>query len=239
MKKKDKKLLLAFLLLFGLLLALAVLSVWGRHRKIFDYGEHLDETVFSVDEVHVTLREFGYYIYEVEDYVNQQAKAYDSANPQSYWNVHFSAGKKSRFLKNMAKDTAVNTCLAEIIYADMAEKDGYELTVEEKDAATEQAAKLLDEMTKAQIEKTGLTQALVQKIELRKALAAKYAEDYVQKVDLQGYEGEPLELISGNGAYFQSEILPKYHVVFVKKLLNQLYFGKITVNMEKQSLKKT
>lgn len=233
MKKKDKKLLLAFLLLFGLLLALAILSVWGRHRKIFDYEAHLDETVFSVDEVHVTLREFGYYIYEVEDYVNQQAKAYDSANPQSYWNVHFSAGKKSRFLKNMAKDTAVNTCLAEIIYADMAEKDGYELTVEEKDAATEQAAKLLDEMTKAQIEKTGLTQELVQKIELRKALAARYAEDYVQKVDLQGYEGEPLELISGNGAYFQDEILPKYHVVFVKKLLNQLYFGKITVNMEK------
>ena len=94
MKKKDKKLLLAFLLLFVLLLVLAVLSVWGRHRKIFDYGAHLDETVFSVDEVHVTLREFGYYIYEVEDYVNQQAKAYDSANPQSYWNVHFSAGKK-------------------------------------------------------------------------------------------------------------------------------------------------
>ena len=72
MKKKDKKLLLAFLLLFGLLLVLAVLSVWGRHRKIFDYGAHLDETVFSVDEVHVTLREFGYYIYEVEDYVNQK-----------------------------------------------------------------------------------------------------------------------------------------------------------------------
>lgn len=49
----------------------------------------------------------------------------------------------------MAKDTAVNTCLAEIIYADMAEKDGYELTVEEKDAATEQAAKLLVEMTES------------------------------------------------------------------------------------------
>ena len=207
MKKKDKKLLLAFLLLFGLLLVLAVLSVWGRHRKIF-CGSKLRRGIL-------------------------QAKAYDSANPQSYWNVHFSAGKKSRFLKNMAKDTAVNTCLAEIIYADMAKQEGYELTAEEKDAATEQAAKLLDEMTKAQIEKTGLTQALVQKIELRKALAAKYAEDYVQKVDLQGYEGEPLELISGNGAYFQDEILPKYHVVFVKKLLNQLYFGKITVNMEK------
>ena len=115
----------------------------------------------------------------------------------------------------------------------MAEKDGYELTVEEKDAATEQAAKLLDEMTKAQIEKTGLTQALVQKIELRKALAAKYAEDYVQKVDLQGYEGEPWELISGNGAYFQDEILPKYYVNFAKKLLNELHFGKITVNMKK------
>ena len=41
MKKKDKKLLLAFLLLFGLLLILAILSVWGRHRKIFDYGAHL------------------------------------------------------------------------------------------------------------------------------------------------------------------------------------------------------
>ena len=233
MKKKDKKLLLTFLLLFGLILALAVLSVWGRHRKIFDYGAHLDETVFSVDEVHITLREFGYYIYEVEDYVNQQAKAYDSDNPQSYWNVHFSAGKKSRFLKNMAKDTAVNTCLAEIIYADMAKQEGYELTAEEKDAAMEQTAELLSKMTRAQLEKTGLTRELIQKIELRKALAAKYAEDYVQKVDLQGYEGEPLELISGNGAYFQNEILPKYHVDFAKEVLNELFFGKITVNLGK------
>lgn len=233
MKKTDKKVLFVFLLLFGLLLALAVLSVWGRHRNTFDYEAHLDETVFSVDETDVTLREFGYYIYEVEAYVNQQAKTYDSGNPQSYWNVHFSAGKKSRFLKNMAKDTAVNTCLAEIIYADMAQQDGYELTAAEKDKATERAADLLANMTKVQIRKTGLTQELVQKIELRKALAARYAEDYVQKVDLQGYEGNPLELISGNGAYFQDTILPKYHVNFAKKLLNKLNFGKITVNLEK------
>ncbi|MBU5430680.1 hypothetical protein KQI22_11505 [Kineothrix sp. MSJ-39] len=233
MKKTDKKVLFGFLLLFGLILVLAVLSVWGRHRDTFDYEAHLDETVFSVDETDVTLREFGYYIYEVEAYVDQQAKAYDSGSPQSYWNVHFSAGKKSRFLKDMAKDTAVNTCLAEIIYADMAKQDGYELTAEEKDTATEQAATLLSDMTKAQIEKTGLTQELVQKIELRKALAAGYAQDYVQKVDLQGYEGAPSELISGNGAYFQKEILPKHHVVFAKKLLNELYFGKITVNSGK------
>ena len=233
MKKKDKKVLFICLLLFGVILALAVLSVRGRHRKTFDYEAHLGDTVLSVDETQVTLREFGYYIYEVEEYVNQQAKAYDSNNPQSYWNIHFSAGKKSRFLKNMAKDTAVNTCLAEIIYADMAEQNGYELTAEEKNAAMEQAAELLSKMTKAQIEKTGLTKELVQKIELRKALAARYAEDYVQKVDLHGYEGNPLELISGNGAYFQDTILPKHHVKFAKKLLNELHFGKITVNMEK------
>lgn len=233
MKKKDKKVLILFLLLLCALIAGAVLSVWGRHRALFDYEAHLDETVFSVDETDVTLREFGYYIYEVEDYVNQQAKAYDAGNPQSYWNVHFSAGKKSRFLKNMAKDTAVNTCLAEIIYADMAKQEGYELTVEEKKAALEQASELLSKMTKAQIEKTGLTQELVEKIELRKALAAKYAEDYVQTIDLRDYEGNPSELISGNGAYFQNEILPKYHVDFAKKLLNELLFGKITVNMEK------
>lgn len=232
MKKKDKKVLFLFLLLLGILIIGAVLWVRGRHRDTFDYEAHLDETVFSVDETDVTLREFGYYIYEVEAYVDQQAKAYDSGNPQSYWNVHFSAGKKSRFLKDMAKDTAVNTCFAEIIYAAMAENDGYELTAEEKSTAKEQAAELLAKMTAAQIEKTGLTEELVQKIELRKALAAKYAEDYVQQADLQGYEGAPAELISGNGAYFQREILPKYHVKFAKKLLRELYFGKITLNIE-------
>ena len=232
MKKKDKKVLFLFLLLFVVLIVVAIVSVRGRHRDIFDYEAHLDETVFSVDETDVTLREFGYYIYEVEAYVDQQAKAYDSGNPQSYWNVHFSAGKKSRFLKDMAKDTAVNTCLAEIIYAEMAENDGYELTLEEKNAASEQTAEIFSKMTKAQIKKTGLTEELVQKIELRKALAAKYAEDYVQHVDLQGYEGAPLELISGNGAYFQDTILPKYRVNFAKKLLRELHFGKITVNFE-------
>lgn len=232
MKKKDKKVLFLFLFLFVALLVVAIVSVCSRHRDIFDYEAHLDETVFSVDETDVTLREFGYYIYEVEAYVDQQAKAYDSGNPQSYWNVHFSAGKKSRFLKDMAKDTAVNTCLAEIIYAEMAENDGYELTLEEKNAASEQTAEIFSKMTKAQIKKTGLTEELVQKIELRKALAAKYAEDYVQHVDLQGYEGAPLELISGNGAYFQDAVLPKYRVNFAKKLLRELHFGKITVNFE-------
>lgn len=67
-----------------------------------------------------------------------------------------------------------------------------------------------------------------------KQLAAKYAEVNVQKVDLQGYEGEPLELISGNGAYFQDEILAKISCRICQKTTKSIVFWQnYHVNMEK------
>ena len=58
----------------------------------FHYEDHLDEAIISVDGDDLTLREFGYYIYTTEEFVQKQAVLYDSEDPLHWWNTHFSAG---------------------------------------------------------------------------------------------------------------------------------------------------
>ena len=80
-----------------------------------------------IDDTDITLREFGYYIYEVEEFVQRQALLYDPENPKHWWNTHFSAGMDSQFVCDYAKKVAVNICVSDEIYYRLC-YDGNEFT---------------------------------------------------------------------------------------------------------------
>jgi hypothetical protein len=65
-------------------LILVVAAICGKILSRFDYEDHLDEPVITVDDTDITLREFGYYIFEVEEFVQRQALLYDPENPK-HW----------------------------------------------------------------------------------------------------------------------------------------------------------
>ena len=46
-------------------------------NKEFVYNKHLDETVISIDDENITLKEFSYYVYIVEKQVNDMAIKYN------------------------------------------------------------------------------------------------------------------------------------------------------------------
>ena len=119
-------------------LILVVAAICGKILSRFDYEDHLDEPVITVDDTDITLREFGYYIFEVEEFVQRQALLYDPENPKHWWNTHFSAGMDSQFVCDYAKKVAVNTCISDEIYYRAAISNGIALTgAEEKIAQGE------------------------------------------------------------------------------------------------------
>ena len=65
-------------------------------NKEFVYNKHLDETVISIDDENITLKEFSYYVYIVEKQVNDMAIKYNPDDTNEFWNTYF----KNRTLSN-------------------------------------------------------------------------------------------------------------------------------------------
>ena len=196
----------------------------------FHYEDHLDEAIISVDGDDLTLREFGYYIYTTEEFVQKQAVLYDSEDPLHWWNTHFSAGLDSQFVSELAMKTAVNTCLSHMIYYNEAHTEGITLNSSEEETSRIEASEIYQKMSATNLEITGLDEELINSVIYRRNLAAKYAKKLAQSTDFSGFEAEPGTLLSGDGDYFQSVILPRHKVVINKKLMKKLKIGRITVN---------
>lgn len=137
MNKSVRKAVVAIIIVNVFLI---VIAVCGHILGKFNYSDHLDEEVITVDDKDITLREFGYYIYEVEAFVQNQALLYDPENPGLWWNTHFSAGMDSQFVCDYAKRVAINMCIADEIYYRQALSQGLSLTSNEE-------AQVLDKIT--------------------------------------------------------------------------------------------
>ena len=201
----------------------------------FRYEDHLDDVIINVDGEALTLREFGYYIYTTEEFVQKQAVLYDPEDHLHWWNTHFSAGLNSQFVSELAMKTAINTYLSHVIYCSEAQREGIALNSSEEETARIEANEIYKKMSAAKLEKTGLDEALIYEAVCRKELAAKYARNLALTTDFSGYESDPGVLLGGDGDYFQSVILPQHEVVINEKLMKNLKMGRITVNMESGS----
>lgn len=218
-------------------IALVAFAICGKLLSRFDYEDHLDEMVISIDDNAVTLREFGYYIYEIEAFVQNQALLYDPENPKHWWNTHFSAGVDSQFVCDYAKKVAINTCIMDEIYSQEAMAAGIVLSSEEEAKAESEAREMLSGMKKEQLEATGLSGELILKIKKKHTLASKYAQYLVENRDLTGYSSAlqaRQELVNWDGEYYQEEILPNHTVTMNDKVLNKITLGRITVNMQEE-----
>ncbi|MBR4759297.1 MAG: hypothetical protein IK078_04020 [Lachnospiraceae bacterium] len=231
MRSKMRRGISVMISVIALIAVIAFASVFIKQGSKFAYSEHLDDEVLSLDDTVVSLREFGFYIYEVESFTQQQARKYNHTDPLDYWNTHFSAGVDSQFISEMARDAALNACLGDLVYAHMAQDAGFVLPDEEKAGIADAVTKWMQEISKEQLEVLGLDETLVRKMVERQTLAKAYAYEYSREADLSGYSGNAAELLSGGGDYFEKELLTKYPMKKNEKLIEQLKFGRISVNV--------
>lgn len=232
MDRQTKKGLLIFLLVAGFLLAAGFGSVCYKQAHPFVYEDHLSDVVVSVDGRDVTLRELGCYIYVVEKFVDEQARLYNPSNPSEYWDRRFSAGLKSAFVVDMASSAVYGTCVCDLIYESMAEEAGFSLSDKQEEKARQAAKDIWQEMSDAQKEKTGMTREMLETFERRKILVAAYAKEYIRDLDFTGYAGNPQQLISYDGDYYQKEILPHHTVRYHNSCKNQIEIGQVTLGLD-------
>ena len=211
------------------ILLLAFSSVFYRQNHKFAYADYLDREVITFEDEKILLRQFGYYVYEVEAFTQKQALKYHPSDPLDYWNTHFSAGINSRFISEMARQTAVDTCLGDLVYERMAKEEGFKLGEDKQKEARQEASDWYDRLSKAQRETLGISKEDVTKIVLRQRLAKEYAYAYSARADLTGYSGDVTELLSGGGEYFKDKLLSRYDVKLNEELIEELSFGRITV----------
>ncbi len=229
MKRSVKRAIIG-IIIFNCILIVA--AICGKILSRFDYEDHLDDVVITVDDTDITLREFGYYIYEIEVFVQKQALLYDPENPKHWWNTHFSAGMDSQFVCDYAKKVAINTCISEEIYYKKALSDGIILSSIEEEQALTEAKLLYGSMTEEQLTRTGLNEDIIVNMRVKHALATKYAGFLADSQDFSKYSEESEKLVNWDGEYYQEEILPKHTVVTNKKVLDKITLGKITVNYQ-------
>lgn len=227
--RENRKTIVAIL---GACIVLIVIAICGKVLTTFKYKDHLDEPVVTVDENSITLRELGYYIFQVEAFVQDQALIYDSENPKHWWNTHFSSGLDSQFVCDYAKKVTINMCVCDELYYQEAMKSGLSLSEAEEVKALEEAKKLLGSMNSQQLEATGLDEGIVIRMQKKHELASKYAKFLVVSLNFTGYNEKPEALVNWDGAYYEEKILPEHVINLNDKVLDKITLGKITVNNE-------
>ncbi len=232
MDKSTKKSLMIMMILVFIVLTLWGLDGWRKYHNKFVYEKHLDDVVLTVDGRGMTLRELGYYVYEVETKIDKQARVYNPEDPLDYWNTYFNSGVEGGYVSEMARDIVLESCVCDLIYEEMALQSGYELSEEEKKEILGRAEILYAKLSEKQRQTTGLTQELIAQAMVREALVIRFASEYFEDVDFTGYSGYREELVSYDGEYYKNEILPKHDIEYNKAIVKELSLGRITTGHE-------
>lgn len=208
-------------------------------RNNFVFSKELSTPVLSVAENEITLSEFCYYIYIVEEEVQEKAFLYNPDNTLEYWNLHFSAGTNSSFMKDMAKDTAYDACISDFVYAELASEEEHQLTEEMSEKARNDAKEFFLRLSKEQLEKTGLTLNSLEKIFMRRQIAKDYAIHYavqytkmkqIQNPNEEFTKEQILKELSPGGLYYEQVLKQQYMIDLNQFVYENLPMGRITVN---------
>lgn len=217
-----------YILLIVFVIVTAAYSIL-HSLDVFVFKDHLQDKVFTVNEQDVSLQETSYYIMIVEDYIEELAKQYNPDDTSQFWNIHFSAGMDSTFLRTMAKDLVYEICIYDYIMEQEANLNALTLTEQEEKEARDEAADIFNSMSEETIQLTQLTQEKLENIMLRRALAKSYAYYLIETEDFSSYSDTPQEELSYDGNYYMSYIKSKYKVRVNKSLWNEISLGDLTI----------
>lgn len=201
-----------------------------KNRKEFLLEEHLDETVFTVNETEITLKEVMYYIMDIEAYTNQQAIIYNPNDPTEYWSRHLSAGDDSAYIHAIAKEQVYEVCIVDYLYILEAEENTFSLSDKAVDTANEEALELYNSMTDKQKSSAGFELEDIEAMKQKEMLATAYAEFLANNTDWTDTVVSPATEMSYNGEFFQENILSKYKISINKDLWEEIQLGKLTIN---------
>lgn len=157
-----------------------LLNGCGARQKTIDFASHLDDIVLELDGQSYPLRELAFYVCYEEQMIQEQALAYDAANPSAYWNTHING----HFIRIRAREEAMNLAIHDFIFYEMAVEMGMELDREEIAYATGRSEDFWLDLGETGQERIGITGEELTEAMLRMALAQKYQQLYAAMQDV-------------------------------------------------------
>lgn len=212
-----------FVVIIAALMAAVLLSCGKR-----EINDNLDETVFTIGDEKIDLREAMYYVMERESNYNSAALQDNPEHPEKYWDSYlFAAG--TRF-KTWVKNQAFDICVCDNVYYQEAAANGYELELSDQIIAFDEAESLYGTMTDKQKEQTGLTVDSLYNIMLKIKYRSKYVEELLKGEEIKTYGDNPQQALEIGGAYYNG-LLMKYDVsIDEDSMWNELELGRLTIN---------
>lgn len=210
------------LIIFGAAVIVFTLIAWAgaqsRAKKMGKvvYAENLDEVIATVDEIPVTVKDFGIYAVHEEQLVQEQARVYDDTDTRKYWNSHTNGG----FMKITARDAAIDLAIHDTIFYKMAEETGIYLDENEKEYLANEQADFWNDLEEEQREKLAMSKEEVEDALLKMALAQKMQWQYALE---NGKDNSEYEM---TGEAYQ-EMLGEHEIKKNEEFIDRIDFGNI------------
>ena len=132
----------------------------------------------------VDFKDLIYYIRKLELDGEKRALAYDPENSTRYWNLYLDDDNgKTGYVSDIAAATVTDSCIRDVIFADLADKEGFEADPDSVSDAAYDAGELYDDIPEDIKIKLGITEDMINASIQRELLAHLYvlklAEDDV------------------------------------------------------------
>lgn len=230
-KKKKRRLKKEAAIVIGgvvLFLLFVIVSIVIKKSMEFSYEKKRSAPVITVDDNVVTLKDFSYYIIEMENKGQEIALIYDENNPVAYWNLYMNDASDSGYVTDLARRTAIDFCIRDNIYALEATKAGMTLTQEELDEISYDAEQYYYKVSIKGRENLGVDVLSLEKAMRTASLAYKYIT-YLAENDEDGVLQSVVLKYDVGGNYFEA-LKNDYHIVVDHETLNEVRFGFVTIN---------
>lgn len=192
---------------------------WDAKKTVL-YKDCLEQTAVTFEGQEVTFREAAVYVAYEEDTVEQQALVYDSEHTNKYWNLHIDG----KFVRLAAKETVQQMLIHDMIFYQMAESEGIELTEEEIQALDNNCEDFwADLIEDGKEQMLGISKEDAYTSMERMAISQKYQEIYSI---INNKKKEEYDLA---GAAYKELLKSKKYKVN-EGIWNKLEFGKITLH---------
>lgn len=207
----------------GLLLVVVIVSFialrTGNKTQYLNFAEALDETVFTVDGVPVTLRDMAFYIAYEEKQVEEDAYIYNPDDTSEYWNIY----SNGTFIGKAAKQSALDMAIHDKFFYDLACAEGVELDEEEQKRLVNSQYDFWSDLEKQEREWLGVSQEVLNESLRKLALAEKCQSIYAQM------NNDSMEDYSFEGEKYK-KLLETHEVVVEEDIWQHVHFGHITVH---------
>ena len=213
-----------FVMVVFSILLVSVLALVYKSVTKFQYTRFLDEECITTSEGGIKLRDVSYYFMMEEESVNEIALTYDEENPKAYWGLYID----NTFVNVEAKETAINYCIRDILYANLAGEEGMTLSEEELQDIKNQAEEFMQGMTERQKE-LGMTEEDLIYAMSNQKLANNYVIAMAKKDGLTMSE-EVLSAYYGLNSKFYKNLKKEKKVSVDSKMMDNISLGSLTIN---------